>query len=375
MKNRTPVARESRPPLPDFAPVPRKHVRHDGWTPERQRAFIEALADTGSVSTACRMVNMASEGAYALRRQPGAEAFRRAWEAALDMGVQRLKDEAFERAMNGQLVPVFVGGKLLGYRRKKNDRLLMFCLRHYGQDAQGKRVTINYFSNKATAGAGAATSLPLPPAGEGRGEGQSGEDRTLPTALPAPEIAGQALAQSSTTTLRTTLTQPSRPAIAERDDTAAAVIESFQGADLDPQAQAEILAALTACADRQRALSLEDDPDVAFIAADDADGTYVGDFESGTTQAEPPAFLPPGERPWHMLGDEAANAAIDAAVASVEAHKALPEAERLAKEAEWTAEAERQRRRNNFYPGRYDAADGAAAEADEARMDWREWED
>jgi hypothetical protein len=35
-------------PIPDFAPVPRKY-RFDGWTAERQRAFIAALAETGSV--------------------------------------------------------------------------------------------------------------------------------------------------------------------------------------------------------------------------------------------------------------------------------------------------------------------------------------
>ena len=34
--------------LPAFEPVPRK-FRHDGWTRERQKAFIAALADTGSV--------------------------------------------------------------------------------------------------------------------------------------------------------------------------------------------------------------------------------------------------------------------------------------------------------------------------------------
>jgi hypothetical protein len=28
--------------LPDFTPVPRKLPRHDGWTPARQKAFIEA---------------------------------------------------------------------------------------------------------------------------------------------------------------------------------------------------------------------------------------------------------------------------------------------------------------------------------------------
>lgn len=35
MQNRTPIAAEARPPLPEFTPVPRKY-RHDGWTPERQ---------------------------------------------------------------------------------------------------------------------------------------------------------------------------------------------------------------------------------------------------------------------------------------------------------------------------------------------------
>jgi hypothetical protein len=41
-----------RDPLPSFLPVPREKIRHDGWTPERQTRFIEALADTGSVRAA-----------------------------------------------------------------------------------------------------------------------------------------------------------------------------------------------------------------------------------------------------------------------------------------------------------------------------------
>ena len=160
-KTRLPAAR--RPPLPDFAPVPRKCPRHDGWTPERQRAFVGALADTGCVSIACRMVNMSQRSYYELRRQPGAESFRAAADAAQSFGLQVVKDEAFDRAMNGQLVPVFVAGKLMGFRRKKNDRLLMFILRHYGQDSAGRKTTINYFSTRATAGAATA---PLPLAGE-----------------------------------------------------------------------------------------------------------------------------------------------------------------------------------------------------------------
>ena len=48
------VAKASAPPQPEFTPVPRKY-RHDGWTAGglgrggRQKAFIEALADTDCV--------------------------------------------------------------------------------------------------------------------------------------------------------------------------------------------------------------------------------------------------------------------------------------------------------------------------------------
>ena len=143
---RIPVAPED---LPAFEPVSRKAQRHDGWTPERQRAFIGALADTGSVSRACRHVNMSTNGAYWLRRQPRSEGFRRAWEAALDLGVQRLKDVAYERAIDGQLVPVFVAGKLKGFRRVRNDRLLMFCLRMNMRGEDGKRLAASYFDPNA----------------------------------------------------------------------------------------------------------------------------------------------------------------------------------------------------------------------------------
>ena len=80
--------------LPDFVPVPRQTYRHDGWTEDRQRRFIAALADTGSVHAACRAVNMSQAGAYHLRRQPGAQSFRAAWQAAIDLGVQRIEDVA-----------------------------------------------------------------------------------------------------------------------------------------------------------------------------------------------------------------------------------------------------------------------------------------
>ena len=120
--------------LPDFVPVPRQTDRHDGWTEDRQRHFIEALADTGSVHAACRAVNMSQGGAYHLRPQRGAESFRAAWQAAIDLGVQRIEDVAMDRALNGVDVPVYSYGKLVGTRTTYNDRLLMFMLRNRAPD-------------------------------------------------------------------------------------------------------------------------------------------------------------------------------------------------------------------------------------------------
>lgn len=125
-----PLPPDQRPPIPAFAPVPRKY-RHDGWTPDRQRAFIQALAATGSVTAAAARINMSTEGAYYLRRQPGAEGFAAAWAAALDHGVQHLTDLAIDRATHGTPVPIFWKGEQVGERRRYNDRLLMFILKHH----------------------------------------------------------------------------------------------------------------------------------------------------------------------------------------------------------------------------------------------------
>lgn len=117
-------------PLPDFTPVPRKCERHDGWTPERQKLFIEALADYGNVRAACDSVGLTTVGAYRLRRQPGAEEFAAAWEAALACGVKVLEDALMDRALNGVEVPVVSFGKLVCTRKVYDNRLGMFILRN-----------------------------------------------------------------------------------------------------------------------------------------------------------------------------------------------------------------------------------------------------
>ncbi|MGQ3101435.1 MAG: hypothetical protein ACT6Q5_08920 [Sphingopyxis solisilvae] len=333
MQNRTPIAKEARPPLPDFTPVPRKY-RHDGWTPERQKAFISALADTGSVSRAAAMVNMAQTNCYTLRRAPGAESFRRAWEAALDFGVARLKDIAFERAIDGYLVPVFVGGKLLGYRRRHNDALLMFCLRHYGQDANGKRTTINYFSTRASAGAvaagggagGGVGAMGVSTASTGSGQAAldtNGSKRAGTNGIERSAGAAGAVAEASTTTVRTVIHGPSAAIGASGDglaaqDAAAGLIEGFDGVALDDQAKAEIDAALLALAERQRAMDAAiaagepdaiawqaDDPAVPLVRLDEHASPYHGPLQLGedVPDAEPVQRFG-GEASWAAAGGE-----------------------------------------------------------------------
>lgn len=121
---------EARAELTAFTPVPRQRNRHDGWSPEVQRAFIAALADYGSVRDAARKVGRAPEGAYLLRRHPQGAEFAAAWEAALAHGMRRLEDALMERALNGVEVPVYSYGKLVGARVTYNDRLGMFMLRN-----------------------------------------------------------------------------------------------------------------------------------------------------------------------------------------------------------------------------------------------------
>lgn len=118
----------------EWRPVPRR-PRADGWTPDVQRSFIQALADTGIVEEAARTVNMSVQSAYRLRRAPGSAGFARAWEAALACAAERVLDLAFTRAIQGEDVPVFDrDGNRIGAKWRTSDRLTMFILRAYMPD-------------------------------------------------------------------------------------------------------------------------------------------------------------------------------------------------------------------------------------------------
>lgn len=132
----------SSPKLPiPFEPVPVR-PRHDGWTAERQIAFVEKLADCGSISAACKHVGMSRESVRKLRRRPGGRAFRDACDAALDCSYADLEETALERARTGVARPVFYKGEQVGEWRYHDERLTMFLLRfrrrhRFGPEADG----------------------------------------------------------------------------------------------------------------------------------------------------------------------------------------------------------------------------------------------
>jgi hypothetical protein len=103
--------------------------RHDGWTAERQIAFIEKLADCNSVSAAARYVGMTRESARQLRRHARARDFRDAWDAALDCSYAEVEEAAAERSKRGVARPIFYKGEQVGEWRHFDERLTMFLLR------------------------------------------------------------------------------------------------------------------------------------------------------------------------------------------------------------------------------------------------------
>lgn len=112
----------------DFEPVAVRG-RHDGWTPRRQREFIEALADHGIVRYAAERVGMSEQSARRLRRRADAAAFNRAWQAALRLGAETLREIACERAVKGSVKSHYYRGELVGNDIVYDNRLLMFLIK------------------------------------------------------------------------------------------------------------------------------------------------------------------------------------------------------------------------------------------------------
>lgn len=128
--------------------TPAQTGRFGGWTPERQRQFIVALAATGTVERSCKAVGMTVQGAYKLRKRADAAGFAHAWDEALAQGRERIFGLAVDRALNGYTRPRFYRGRQVGTIHQYDNRMVMHALNAPAPPVRG---------------AGAAAPAPLSP--------------------------------------------------------------------------------------------------------------------------------------------------------------------------------------------------------------------
>ena len=98
-----------------------------GITSPVKIALITALAQLGSVTRACQVVDISTVSVWNWKRED--DNFRDAFNRAMEMAADLMDDELMRRACEGVLRPIFQGGKLVGSVRERSDTLLIFGLK------------------------------------------------------------------------------------------------------------------------------------------------------------------------------------------------------------------------------------------------------
>ena len=103
-----------------------RRLRHDGWTPEKKRLFLERFAECGILVEACEAAGMSARAAYNLRdRDP---LFAAGLDAASVKARAPLADEAYSRARNGVVERLYRDGVVVAERHRYDNRLTMAVL-------------------------------------------------------------------------------------------------------------------------------------------------------------------------------------------------------------------------------------------------------
>lgn len=93
---------------------------------EQLGTFLDCLAKHGNIGDACREAQLDRRNVHKARKDPH---FQRAFEEAMELGIQAAEDELLTRATRGTPEPVFYKGRRVATVRKKSDLLLMFMLK------------------------------------------------------------------------------------------------------------------------------------------------------------------------------------------------------------------------------------------------------
>ena len=149
-------------------------------TKERQGRFLDALANTGSVTAAIAVANTSRTRVYELRKAD--PAFASAWQEAEEIATDRLEDEARRRAIEGIAEPLVSAGKLVRdddgkpvLVRRYSDNLLLALLKAHRPPRRERSVRFQLPAlRSATDAASAMAALTT-----GVGAGEPGEAAEL----------------------------------------------------------------------------------------------------------------------------------------------------------------------------------------------------
>lgn len=102
--------------------------RGDGWTPGRQRAFLDHVATGVTVADAAALVGLSVASAYAFRKRAAGAAFAVGWSAALLLQRHRLADDLMARALTGVTDTVTNARGEVCQRHRHDNRLALAML-------------------------------------------------------------------------------------------------------------------------------------------------------------------------------------------------------------------------------------------------------
>ncbi|BCA64108.1 hypothetical protein HMP09_3342 [Sphingomonas sp. HMP9] len=127
---------EAAPPH-DYAPAtPARYTqRSDGWTPDRQRGFLERIAEGATVDEASTSVGLSPGAAYSLRRRAVGAAFALGWDAAKLVARPIVAETLFLRAIAGQTERVTRPDGAVIERHRYDNRLAMSLLNRLDRHA------------------------------------------------------------------------------------------------------------------------------------------------------------------------------------------------------------------------------------------------
>ena len=128
----SPKHRPARVPAPQPEAPPQR-----GPSGTTLKTFLHYLGRSGSVTYAASRAGLERRTLY--RRKARDEQFAAQWDEALNLGIDRLQDDAMQRALNGTERPLFRNGRQVGSMQQYDNRLLQFLLRAHRPDIYAEK--------------------------------------------------------------------------------------------------------------------------------------------------------------------------------------------------------------------------------------------